>query len=251
MRAVICLIAGILCSVAHADEYGEQVRRAEQQSLHIGQKMQTLGFRLPDPLLSGASGDKPAPPALFRVHGDLSQLRSPAGTMLLGKTITRLVVGPEGSPAVIELGDGQGSFSGLRVLGQAKQATTEGRLLIDFDRVVFRSGKTLAVKAVALDQDGAFGLKAQVFSSKALMIAGAMVSSFISGAAASQQTQVTTPFGFSQPQTGGRNAILQGTAQTAADQSKRLIEDSTKEKPVLVLDGATDLKMYLEEELRF
>jgi hypothetical protein len=251
MKITFLFAGTILSSFALANDFTQQVQRAQEQSLHIERKMQELGFKAPDPILPGADGDKPHQASLFRLHSDLSQLRAAAGTMLLGNTVTRLIVGPEGSPAVIELADGQGAFSGLRVLGEAKQATTEGRILIEFDRVVFRNGKTLVLKAVVLDQDGAYGLKAQVFSSKALMVAGAMTSSFISGAAASQQTQMASTFGFSQTQPGARNAILQGAAQTAADQSKRLIEDSTKEKPVLVLKRQSLVQILINEELKF
>ncbi len=83
------------------------------------------------------------------------------------------------------------------------------------------------------------------------MIAGSIAGSFISGYAASQQTQQTTAFGFSQPQTGARNGVLQGVAQTAADQSKRLIEDATKEKPILVVEPDTKVSLYLDEEIKF
>ena len=108
----------------------------------------------------------------------------------------------------------------------------------------------IPVKAVALDDTGAFGLQAQVFSGKAIAVAGAMASGFISGFAASQQGQTQTPFGFSQVQPTVRNSLLQGVAQTAADQSKRLIEDATKESPVLVVDAGTPVTGLTQEEVR-
>ena len=75
-----------------------------------------------------------------------------------------------------------------------------------------------------------------------------MASSFVSGIAASQQTQAPTAFGFSQTERNGRNALLQGLSQTAADQSKRLIEDVTAEKPVLVVEAGTAVSVYLDCE---
>jgi hypothetical protein len=103
---------------------------------------------------------------------------------------------------------------------------------------------------VALDTEGAFGLTAQVLNGKALAVAGAMASSFIAGLASGQQSQTTGPFGFSQTQPTGRNAILQGVAQTAADQSKRFIEETTSEKPVLVVEALTPVTVFVQEEVR-
>ena len=62
--------------------------------------------------------------------------------------------------------------------------------------IVFRSGKVAAIKGTVLDEAGAYGLKAQVLTSKALMVAGSIAGSFISGYAASQQTTSQNAFGF-------------------------------------------------------
>jgi hypothetical protein len=80
---------------------------------------------------------------------------------------------------------------------------------------------------------------------------GAMASSFISGVAASQQTVAPTAFGFQEAPPTGRNAIFQGVAQTAADQSKRIIEESTQEKPILLCTEGTPVTVYLDQEVRF
>ena len=255
VAAFAIAIALLTRSVAFAQttDYNGDLARLKERESAIDRQIQALGFSSRP---AGSDSDDRArgprrPHSLFDVHSDFSQLRAPAGRMLLAKTETRLVVGPDGSPAVIELDDGQGMFSGLKVLGQAVQSASEGRLLINFDRLIFRTGKTLKIKGMALDDTGGYGLKAQVFSSKAIMIAGAMASSFISGYTASQQTQQTTAFGFTQTQPTGRNAALQGVSQTAADQSKRLIEDSTKEKPVLVVEPGTTVSLYFDEEVRF
>ena len=122
---------------------------------------------------------------------------------------------------------------------------------LEFQRLISRTGKAIPVQAVGLDQEGAFGLSAQVFSQKAWSVAGAMTSSFIAGLAASQQSQSANAFGFSQPQITGRNSLLQGVAQTAADQSKRLIDEATAEKPVLVVEAGTPVTILIQEEVRF
>ncbi|MGK5084889.1 TrbI/VirB10 family protein [Bdellovibrionota bacterium FG-1] len=161
------------------------------------------------------------------------------------------MVGSEASPAIIELSQNQGIFSGLRILGKARPSATAGRLQIDLNQLVARSGRTFPVKAVALDDAGALGLEAQVFSGKALALAGAMAASLVSGVAASQQTLTPTVLGFGEPKPTGRNALLQGVAQTAADQSHRFIEEATQEKPVLLVEPGALVAIYFEEEVRF
>lgn len=251
MKALPFIVV-LLSQAGMAQDFGAQVKRIQANGDQIDAQMQQMGFLISARGRSlGTGEEKPTRRRLYQVHSENTALRSEAGRTLSAQTLNRLVVGPEGSPAILTLEDGQGLFSGLRVLGTAKQGSTEGRLYIDFERLVFRTGKVIPIKGVALDDAGAFGLKAQVLSSKALMVAGSIASSFISGYAASQQTQQTNAFGFSQPQTGSRNGVLQGVAQTAADQSKRLIDDSTKEKPVLVVDPKTKVTLYLDEEVKF
>jgi type IV secretory pathway VirB10-like protein len=122
--------------------------------------------------------------------------------------------------------------------------------MIDIQKLLLPS-RAIELQATALDTDGAQGLVAEVFSSKAWSIAGAMAGSFISGLASAQQTQSIGALGFTQAQPTGRNALLQGVAQTAADQSKRLVEEATAEKPVLVVERGTAVSVLIQGEVRF
>ena len=189
-------------------------------------------------------------PSLFQIHGSLSTARLGPGRLLYGTLMTRLVVGPDGSPALIRLSGDQGMGSEVRVLGIARQAGTEGRVSIEISRVLFPA-KTVEIHAQVLDAEGAFGLPAQVWSHKAWAVAGSMASSFISGLAAGQQTQSNSPLGFSQVEPTGRNSVLQGVAQTAADQSKRLIEEATADKPVLTIEAGAVVVVMIQEEVRW
>jgi hypothetical protein len=188
---------------------------------------------------------------LFQIHSDFTSVRIPAGKLLYGRTLNRLVVGPEGAPVLIILDLEQGMLSDLRIMGLARQAGTEGRVSLELTRLLLRNGKVVAIQSAGLDTSGAYGVESQVFSGKAVALAGAMASSFISGFASSQQTQGVNSLGFSTTQPSGRNALLQGVAQTAADQGKRLIEDATSEKPILVVDGQTPVSILVQEEVRF
>ncbi len=189
-----------------------------------------------------------APPPLFRVHSDFSNAKLPVGKLLYGKILNRLVVGPDGSPVLIVLDSDQGQFSNLRVIGTARQSGTEGRVSLELTRLLYPSGKSIPLQGIGLDMAGSYGIEAQIFSSKALQVAGAMASSFIAGAAASQQEENVNALGFTTPKPTGRNAILQGVAQTAADQSKRLIEEATSEKPILVIETQESIAILLQDE---
>ena len=60
-----------------------------------------------------------------------------------------------------------------------------------------------------------------------------------------------SPIGITQNQITPRNSILQGVAQSAADQSKRLIDEATEEKPVFILKPGADVSIYFTEEVRY
>ncbi len=250
MKIIILLL--LLCSNSFSADYLKELSRLEKRSHKIDQKLKTLGIVPFEQIQNFSKEESKNTNSIIALHSDLTFIKAQAGKFLFGKTLNRLIVGPEGSPAVIELDLDQGIFSSLRLLGKATQNSTQDRVFLVLDRLILKTASPYPIKAVALDEQGGYGLTAQVFSSKALKIAGAMAGSFISGYAASQQTQSpSNAFGFSQPETGSKNGILQGVSQTAADQSKRLIEESTEEKPVLVVNAATALAVLIEEEVRF
>lgn len=231
--------------------FQSQVQHLQAGQLGIDQALRQFGkasgFGAQDAHLGGQAE---APRPLFQVHEELKRIQLKQGRLLFGTLLNRLVVGPDGSPALIELDQGQGFGSGLRALGIAHQAATEGRVSIEVSRLLLPT-RAVSIQATALDPEGAFGLEAQVWSHKAWAVAGAMASSFVSGLAAAQQTQTTSVLGFSQVQPTGRNAVLQGVAQSAADQSKRLIEEATADKPVLVIEAGTAVTILVQEEVRW
>ncbi|MCC7441302.1 MAG: TrbI/VirB10 family protein [Bdellovibrionales bacterium] len=236
---------------ASASDRQAALNRLQENQSAIDAAMVRLGA--PRRSWAGEGTDKAADgkvDPLFRVHGTLRQARLPVGTILYGTILNRLVVGSDGSPVIIRLNDSQGSVSGLRVIGNARQAGTPGRVAVEFKQLVTSNGQALALQAVGLDGAGAVGMPAEVFSSKALAMVGSMAASFVSGLAAGSQSQAMNGFGFSQVQPTGRNALLQGVAQTAADQSKRLIEEATAEKPILVVSEETPIAVLVQEEVR-
>ncbi|OFZ06125.1 MAG: hypothetical protein A2X97_02205 [Bdellovibrionales bacterium GWA1_52_35] len=248
------MIVVLLSNQAHAaDQYERQLNEIRERSGAIDTKMAKLGFVSGrNPSRKGMDDEaRESGGKILQIYAAPKILQAQAGRVIIGKITNRLVVAGDGSPAIIELAYDQGIFSGLSVLGKAAISSSPGRLLINCERLVLRSGKVIPVEAVAMDSDGAFGLAAQVVSGKALAVAGAMAGSFVSGLAASQQSEAMTPFGFTQTERTGKNAVLQGLAQSAADQSKRLIDEATKEKPVLIVETGTQVGLYFNEEVRF
>lgn len=236
-----------------AESYSASIERLQSKQSVIDQSLRSLrskyGFQESAPVVAQSSEDANHPKLLV-VHNSVQSAQLPTGKLLFGRTISRLVVSSEGAPALIELDERQGAVSGLRMLGIARPSSTQGRLMIDIQKLLLPS-RAIELQATALDTDGAQGLVAEVFSSKAWSIAGAMAGSFISGLASAQQTQSIGALGFTQTQPTGRNAILQGVAQTAADQSKRLVEEATAEKPVLVVERSTEVSVLIQGEVRF
>ncbi len=235
-----------------AEQFQQSLKLLNQSQKMTQQKLIQLGVKSRGFNLGEKSQkDDERSQAILVVHNDAKQLRAQAGKLLFGKMLNRLVVSGEEVPAMIELDVGQGLFSDLRVLGKARVSGTEERISIDVNRIITKPGISIAVKGSIQDEDGAYGLSAQVLNSKALAMMGSIASSMVSGIAASQQTMAPNSFGFEQVRPSGRNALLQGVAQTTADQSKRLIEQMTKEKPILVTEAGTPVIVYLDEEVRF
>jgi hypothetical protein len=266
MKTEVSVCAGftLLISVPtwalNSNQFQESIQMLKQSQQATDRRLKQLGVstRLElgsdaqrnNPWGNSGSEEKEKPP-LFVLHEDGKRLQAPAGKLLFGRIHNRLLVSGDDVPVVVILEDQQGVFSGLRALGKARLSGTEGRISIEMDRIVTRQGKTIPIKGSIQDDAGAFGLEAQVLNSKALAMVGAMAGSFISGLAASQQTLSTNSLGFEQAKPSGRNAILQGVAQTAADQSKRLIDQTTQEKPILLAERGTEVTVYLDEEVRF
>ncbi len=242
----------LVSSVVHAD-YPAQVlslRDSQTKTDRLISKMRTrLGF-------SAKEGDGSVEASevkcesILQTHSGLA-LRLPSGKLLFGRLVHKLVVGGEVSPALIELDSSEGELSHLRLIGQAKASGTSGRISIEFQKLVFATGHAQAIQALALDSTGASGIEAQVVSQKALAIGGAMASGFIAGAASAQQSQNSNAMGFSSIQPTARNSILQGVAQAAADQSKRLIDEATSEKPILIAEAGTAVTVFVQEEVRW
>ncbi len=239
-------------ALAAGSPFGLATQEIAAQQRALDQALQGFGVQTPGQLSPAVGiGGERRERKLFQVHAELKPLQVAAGRFLFGRVIHKLVVPADGAPVMVELAPDQGAVSGLRLLGTAKHSSSGDRIAMEFGRILYRGGETGGINAVGLDESGALGVPAYVMSQKALSVMGAMASSFVSGVAASQQSLTPNAFGFQAVQPTGRNAILQGLSQTAADQSKRLIEEATAIKPVLILEPGTEVSVLVQEEVRF
>ena len=243
----------LLSSLTLADEYTQNLKSLQKSQNDLNQLM--APYRTLSHLKDQASDNAPTENGklkpLIQIHNSITRLQASPGKLLFGKTATRLVVGGEASPALIDLNTDQGVFSELRIIAIATQGATAGRLHLQTQKIIYRSGNTQSLQGVILDDQGALGIAAQVISQKALSVAGALGTSFISGLAASEQSTSANAFGFETTKRSTRNSVLGGLAQTAADQSKRFIDEATNEKPVLILDSGTNVTIFVQDEVKF
>ena len=177
----------LLCSVpCFGNDYERSLQALNTNRAQIDHELMHLGFR--DGKESGShSQEDKAKSSLFQLHGSLTAIQIPQGKLLFGKLVNRIVLGGDGSPVLLEFDPDQSFLSGLRVMGVARPASTQGRVALEFSHLLLRTGKSISIQAVGLDESGAQGVVAQVISSKALSVAGSMAGRFISGLASAQQ----------------------------------------------------------------
>lgn len=248
MKAWLVILLSVLPGTLEtfADSFESGTKRLKENQERVDAALKSIGIVSESPTTKSDSG-RPKEKIITQ-YSNSSRVRIAVGKLIFAKVINRLVVGADGSPVIVEFDPAQGWLSGLRMLGSARQSGVPGRISLDFKQLLFLDGRNISVSATAMDRFGAYGLEGQIFSQRALAIGGSIASSFVSGVAAAGQTQSSNAFGFSQTQVTGRNAILQGVAQTAADQSKRLIEESTQDKPYLVVEAGTEVTILNQEE---
>lgn len=248
---IVFYLSCVMLSAFSEDSFSLRTRRLRLLESQTDKEISKLGFT--DPADTDVPNVETKLEVLLTNFSSEKKIQVQLGSFLYGRTIQKLVVGPEGAPTIIELNSNEGILGNFRVNCKARHSATPERVQIECTHLVAPSGKTFQTKAVVTDKNGSLGLKAQVLSQKGLLVAGAIGTGFLSGTAAALQ-----PDQYSQSQSLGfqkapsaRNLILQGVAQSSLDQSKRLIEQATNEKPILILNPQTPVALYFEEEVRF
>jgi hypothetical protein len=245
-------MASPICAQPSSSEYDRQAQRLKADILATEREMERLGLSSQRPASVSERGNKPDVRKfpLIQFVETKKSLIAPPGKILWGVILERIVLSSEPHPIRVRLLQDQGVFSRLTVLGVARPSSTQGRIHFDLDRMVLSTGSVETIAAVGVDEQGSLGVVSHVLSSKALATAGALGTGLLSGVAAGSQSMNQGSLGFTQPEASPRNALLQGLAQAASDQSKRLIDDATKEKPTMILEPGAQVGVLLQSEVR-
>jgi len=125
---------------------------------------------------------------------------------------------------------------GASLVGQG--TSTEERLYIQFNQVVFRDGTFGNFSAVACDkEDQMVGVKGSLVSRNLGRIAGGVGLGFIGGFSSGLQE----PQAFNGQKPSLKNALLNGTATTALEESRKMLSDLKNQIPIMEVKGATEI----------
>lgn len=129
--------------------------------------------------------------------------------------------------------------SGSTILGQG--SSTEERLLVHFNQVIFKDGTFASISADACDtSDKIVGIKGSLVGNKALNIAGSIGLGFLGGLTNGlEETQGQSGVLVRSPTLG--NALLNATSTTALEQSRNLMTDLKDKKPIIEVQPSTDI----------
>lgn len=179
----------------------------------------------------GGAPLKLSPPQLVVRPKNLSRI--PPGAMMNAKLISGASNGLVRVEVVeaLQLNGETLIESGATLVGDG--ASSEDRLFVHFSQVVFRDGTFGKIDAQACDaSDKIVGLKGSKLGNKALNIAGSIGLGFVGG--------FTEAFQDSHGEQGAaihtpslKNALLNGTATTALEQSQNLMSDLKNRTPVI------------------
>ena len=191
------------------------------------------------PKKQGAFSFKYSAPQLLARPMDLKKI--PPGSMLKARLMTGAsngLVRAEVKEGLIVNGD---TFieEGSTLLGNG--SSTEDRLYVTFQNVVFKDGTFGQIQAQACDKsDQIVGLKGSKIGNKALNIAGSIGLGFVGGFSEGMQdtrgeqgTTVRPP--------SVKNALLNATATTALEQSKNLMSELKNRQPVIEVPVNTEI----------
>lgn len=234
------LLGALMTVVAHADDFSSRLNRIGEIHERANGLLRQAGVLEEERNENGTEG-KPGG-RFLKVH-DLSQSRQVSeGALLFGRSVFRLIVGSESSPVQVRLKSSE-QFpwtEGLLVTGSATQSG--GRIFVEFNRLLLRSGKAISIQGVALDPAGSLGLKGEKENPKLLEVAGGTALGLLT---APDDTPDVLGFG-----SVIRKSSKDRLRESLLGETKNYIKDELKENPVLRLDMDTPITVLVKEEVR-
>ena len=126
--------------------------------------------------------------------------------------------------------------------------STEERLMVQFNKMVFRDGTVQNIKAQACDkEDQMIGIKGSKVSKYATMLAAGIGLNFAGGLADGlQETEVQN--GVAVKKSDLRNAALNGAAKASIETSKEILEKWKQQKTVIEVKEGTEICVIFDGE---
>ncbi len=126
--------------------------------------------------------------------------------------------------------------------------SSEERLFIRFDKVVFKDGSMAAIQADAADSsDKTPGLKGSKVGQYALRLGGSVGLNFVSGLADGlQEKEVQGPAVVNKSTV--KNAMLNGASRAALDQSREMMTSLKNDKPIIEVPEGTPIYVLFGKE---
>lgn len=135
--------------------------------------------------------------------------------------------------------------AGSTILGRG--SSTEDRLFVTFTKVLHKDGDISQIAAEAADQsDKTMGLKGSKLASRAIKLGANVGLKFISGA--SQALQETEgQYGATIKKPTMRNALLNGTAEAALEESNQIASEYKNSVPVIEVKAGTEFLLFFAD----
>lgn len=135
--------------------------------------------------------------------------------------------------------------AGSTILGRGSSA--EDRLFVAFTKVLHKDGDISQVAAEAADSsDKTMGLKGSKVASRAIKLAANVGLKFLSGATQALQ-ETEGQYGATIRKPTMRNAILNGTAEAALEESNQIASEYKNSAPVIEVKAGTEFFLFFAD----
>lgn len=193
------------------------------------------------------SGDVPLKLSGPKLIARSRNIQIPPGTLVRAELVTG---GSNGSVKAVLKDDvrvnGETLIeAGSTILGRG--SSTEDRLFVAFTKVLHKDGDISQVAAEAADQsDKAMGLKGSKVASRAIKLAANVGLKFLSGASqALQETEGQSGATVRKPTM--QNALLNGTAEAALEESNQIASEYKSAAPVIEVKAGTEFFLFFAD----
>lgn len=132
-----------------------------------------------------------------------------------------------------------------------KGRSSDERLFVEFQKVIFPSGESYSIRAQAFDMsDKILGLKGALVGTRTRKMGMAMGLGFLGGMADGlRETSGSSLFGVQQ-KPSVRDAALAGASKAALDQSESYLDDMKKSPTIIEVKAGTEFLIIIDEGRR-